>query len=405
MKRVLMVALDFPPCKSAGVQRTLKFAEYLKDFGWEPIILTVNKEAFENLDSSQEIPTSIEHIYRSFAFNASRDFAIKGKYLSIMKEPDRWWTWKYTAIPQGKKIIESLKPDVIWSTYPVPTAHIIAKKLAKWSGLPWIADYRDPVQSRYDSSVKSFFNLDLKIEKSVLNTADKVVFTTKQAQALYQSLYQDLPANKFHTIENGYDENNFHQVGSMVKQTATLSESQPFTLLHSGAVYKNGRDPQLIFLALAALKQRGVICADTFQLVFRALNGLGYQSVIQELDIVDLIQFKPSVSYLESLKEMVSADALLLIQGPLFNNQIPSKVFEYIRSNRAILAFTSKAGATAQILEGVERSYSAGNQYEIEECIVQILSVKNKSRENVSRFSRYERTEELAKLLDCVDAL
>ena len=159
MKRVLMVALDFPPCKSAGVQRTLKFAEYLKDFGWEPIILTVNKEAFENLDNSQEIPTSIEHIYRSFAFNASRDFAIKGKYLSIMKEPDRWWTWKYTAIPQGKKIIESLKPDVIWSTYPVPTAHIIAKKLAKWSGLPWIADYRDPVQSRYDSSVKSFFNL------------------------------------------------------------------------------------------------------------------------------------------------------------------------------------------------------------------------------------------------------
>jgi len=395
-----MVVLDFPPCKSAGVQRTLKFAEYLKDFGWEAIILTVNKEAFESFDNSQEVPSSIEHIYRSFSFNAARDFSIKGKYLNIMKEPDRWWTWRYTAIPQGKKIIKSLKPDAIWSTYPVPTAHIIAQKLAKWSGLPWIADYRDPVQSRYDDSAKSFLNLDHKLEERVLNQANKIVFTTKQAKALYQSLYQDLSINKFHTIENGYDEKNFEKLSVTKKNTLSSTGNEPFILLHSGAVYKNGRDPQHIFSALAELKKSGDICANTFQLIFRALNGDAYLSTLSELDIVDLVQFKPSVSYLDSLKEMVNADALLLIQGALFNNQIPSKVFEYIRSNRAILAVTPKCGATSQLLDDVEMSFSAENQHEIGQCIVQLLSVKNNPRNDISRFSRYNKTAELAKLLD-----
>ncbi len=397
MKRILMVALDFPPCKSAGVQRTLKFAEYLSDFGWEPIILTVSESAHEAVDHSQEIPEQLTHVYRSFSYNASRDFSIKGKYLSIMKEPDRWWTWRFSAVKLGKKLIDELKPDVIWSTYPVSTAHTIANQLAKYGQLPWVADYRDPVQSRYDASAKQTLNLAMKIEEATLNNASKVVFTTHRASILYQSLYPDLPLTKFNVIENGYDEGNFN-VGS-VQQGLTMN-NQKFVLLHSGAVYQNGRDPEELFLALSALKQQEKISAATFELVFRGIDGAAYQARINALDIADLVVFKPSISYMESLAEMMSVNGLLLIQGPLFRNQIPGKLFEYIRSGKPILALTSTVGATADLLDEVEMSYSAQFAQQIEQQLMTMLVAPIVERQNIARFSRYEKTKELATLLE-----
>lgn len=401
MKRILMVALDFPPCKSAGVQRTLKFAEYLMEFGWEPIILTVDESAHEQLDHSQEVPAGIKHVYRSFSYNASRDFSIKGKYLSIMKEPDRWWTWRYSAVPLGKELIKKYQPDVIWSTYPVSTAHSIANKLANYSGLPWIADYRDPVQSRYDNSIKPVLNIAQNIEAKVLNNAAKVVFTTQQASTLYQSIYPDLPLNKFHVIENGFDEGNF-QLEDV--QSGVSENTKKFTLLHSGAVYQNGRDPVEIFKAIAALKTKGLIAEDSFELVFRGISGELYTDIINSLGIEKLIQFKPSISYVESLNEMMAADALLLIQGALFRNQIPGKLFEYIRSNKPILALTSKIGATSELLEDVEVAYSAEYADEVSLAIEQLMRTETCERKNIARFSRYEKTRELVTLLDSLES-
>ena len=396
-KRILMIALDFPPCKSAGVQRTLKFAEYLKDFGWEPIVLTVTDSSHTAVDHSQVIPDSITHVYRSFSFNASRDFSIKGKYLRILKEPDRWWTWQYTAVPLGKKLIKEFSPDVIWSTYPVSTAHNIAFKLAKWSNIPWVADYRDPVQSRYDGSAQRWFNLAQKIEKKTLLNASQVVFTTKQASMLYQYLYPDVKLTQFNVIENGYDEGNFAALPPITK-----NNKAKFVLLHSGAVYTNGRDPTLLFRALSSLKKQNKISAQNFSLVFRGINQAPYFQQLTALDITDLVEFLPSVDYMESLKEMMTVDGVLLIQGPLFNNQIPGKVFEYIRSGQPILAYTPLEGATGQLLSRVEASYCADNSEKLAQCILTLMSDDKVQRSNIERFSRYEKTKQLAQLLDSI---
>jgi len=397
MKKVLMVVLDFPPCKSAGVQRTLKFAEYLHLHGWEPIILTVNETAHINSDTSQIIPENVNHIYRSFSFNAARDFSIKGKYLNIMKEPDRWWTWRFTAVPLGKKIIKELQPDVIWSTYPVATAHNIAYCLAKWSGLPWIADFRDPIQQRYDNTVKKWFDLTLPIERKTLINATKVVFNTKQASLLYQSLYADLPLRKFHVIQNGFDEGNFNKIED---KAIVGKQSSIFTLLHSGAIYSNGRDPGALFQALAALKKNKKISKNNFCLKFRGAAIDLYQAQINALDIADLMAFLPSINYMESLQEMMSADGLLLVQGGLFNNQIPGKLFEYIRSGKPILAFTPHLGATSQALEDVEMTIVAESAEQLEAAIMQSISINVIPRINIERFSRHEKTKQLASLLN-----
>jgi len=398
-KRILMVALDFPPCKSAGVQRTLKFAEYLKDFGWEPLILTVNEGAHNTVDHSQTISPEIKHVYRSFAFNASRDFSIKGKYLSIMKVPDRWWTWKFTAVPLGKKIIKEFQPDVIWSTYPVSTTHNIAYKLSKWSGLPWVADYRDPLQSRYDNNAKNYDFVAHRIERKTLLNADKVVFTTKRASTLYQSLYPDIKLSNFHVIENGYDEGNFASLTQQQNERVGF-----FSLLHSGAVYENGRDPQAIFSAISTLKRKGKISNNNFELAFRGLPSAGpYESVLSELDITDLVAFKPSISYKDSLEEMMQASALLIIQGPLFNNQIPGKLFEYIRTNKPILALTPNNGATGLLLKDVEMSSMGIHSIDLEKALLELISLKVKEREGIEKYSRYEKTKQLANILNSME--
>lgn len=399
MKKVLMVVLDFPPCKSAGVQRTLKFAEYLHLHGWEPIILTVNEAAHIKVDMSQIIPENVKHVYRSFSFNAARDFSINGKYLNIMKEPDRWWTWRYTAVPLGKKVIESLSPDVIWSTYPVSTAHNIAGKLAKWSGLPWIADFRDPIQQRYDKRAKKLLDLTLPIERKALINSTKVVFNTQQASLLYQSLYSDLPLNKFHVIQNGFDEGNFKK---LEHKSIEGNESRVFTLLHSGAIYSNGRDPSDLFNALARLKKDKKISKDDFCLKFRGAAIDLYEEQINALDIADLMAFLPSINYMESLQEMMTANGLLVVQGALFNNQIPGKLFEYIRSGQPILAFTPYLGATARALKDVEMVIVAETTEQLEDAIIQLININVVSRSNIDRFSRHEKTNQLASLLNSV---
>ena len=392
-----MVAVDFPPCKSAGVQRTLKFAEYLTEMGWQPIILTVNEGAYDQVDNKTKIPESIKHVYRSFSFNASRDFAIKGKHLSIMKQPDKWWTWRYTAIPLGKKIIDELQPDVIWSTYPVSTAHHVAYKLSQYANIPWIADYRDPLQCRYDQSAKQLLNLDKSIENRTFKYANRFVFTCKRASLLYQCLFPDVKLSNFHVIENGFDEANF-QFNEI--ETTPNIVNRKFTLLHSGAIYKNGRDPEQIFKAIAILKKQGVISVNNFQLVFRGFNGSDYHERLNELEINELVQFKASISYVESLKEMMTADALLLIQGAIFVNQIPGKLFEYIRSHLPVIALTPNDGATAELLNEISDAYVGENAEKLAVYIEKLLDKKPTTRKSIEQYSRVSKTQELANVLN-----
>lgn len=124
-----MIAYHFPPLQgSSGIQRTLRFAQYLPQFGWHPIILTANTKAYENV-SSMDLSEMIDQIpvYRSFALDTARHLSILKRYPRILAVPDRWITWWLGSIPKGLYLIKTLKPDVIWSTFPIATAHLIGK--------------------------------------------------------------------------------------------------------------------------------------------------------------------------------------------------------------------------------------------------------------------------------------
>lgn len=392
-KTILIIALDFPPCKSAGVQRTLLFCKYLKKYGWNPVVLTVNSDAHLQHDNSttQELDFPI---YRAFTLNSKRDLSIRGKTLMWLQSPDKFWLWYYSAVPLGLKLIDKYKPDVIWSTYPVLTAHRIASKLSQKSGIKWVADYRDPVQARYDGN-QQLTPLTRKVEAKSIKQAAKVVFTTKQASLLYQSAYSDIDCEKFSVIPNGYYK--------LSNKPIIQPKNKQYTLLHSGAVYENGRDPTQLFFALSMLKKSATLNKDNFSLVFRGCEGERFDELITELDITDIVVFLPSIPYQESIIEMENASALLVLQGELFTNQVPGKLYEYLATHKPILCICPTGSATHTEIYDLANCFQANQKKQIQEVLIEMLGNIEFIERDIERFSRKNGAMKLISLLESLN--
>src|SRR5215470_2462779 len=125
--RVLMIAYHFPPLRgSSGIQRTLRFVQYLPERGWQPYVLAPHARAYGAVgdDLMQELPSGLV-VERAFALDAARHLAIRGRYLGGLAIPDRYVYWVLGAVPAGLGLIRRYRPKVLWSTYPIATAHLI----------------------------------------------------------------------------------------------------------------------------------------------------------------------------------------------------------------------------------------------------------------------------------------
>ncbi len=350
-RRLLMVAYHFPPLRgSSGIQRTLRFVQHLPKFGWEPLVLTANPRVYEETSDDQlpEIPDGTV-VERAFALNTARDLSLFGRYPNALALPDRWATWRLGAVPCGIKMIRRYRPDAIWSTYPIATAHVIGSTLARRSGLPWIADFRDPMaQDGYPADPRAW-QAYRSIEEDALRHAAASVFTTPGCAALYRERYPDIPASKSVVIENGYDEDTFARADADRPDGA--ADDARFVLLHSGVVYPDERDPRPLVTALGVLKRSGVLSASTFCLRLRAS---GYDPMLAALatehDVADLVSLEPAIPYHAALQEMLGVDGLLILQASNCNQQIPAKLYEYVRAQRPVLALTDPVGDTATTL-------------------------------------------------------
>lgn len=351
MNRILMIAYHFPPLAgSSGIQRTLRFVQHLPALGWQPIVLTAHPMAYERTspDLEHDIPAEAI-IKRSLAFDTARHLAIRGRYLKAMALPDRWKTWKYAGIRDGMKLIEKYRPQIIWSTYPIATAHVIAAELHARSGLPWVADFRDPMaQEGYPTDPLIWRQFKL-IEEQAMDQAQLATFTTPGAARLYQNRYPAALA-QIEVLENGYDEETFAQA------EAELADCKPInpgclTLLHSGIVYPSERDPTALFAALSQLKEANATAAARLKLRFRAaVHDELLHKLAKAYNVADSVEILPAIPYREALAEMLRADGLLLLQAANCNDQVPAKVYEYLRAHRPILAFTDPSGDTASTL-------------------------------------------------------
>jgi hypothetical protein len=327
----------------------LGFARHLPAAGWQPVILSARAGAYPITAPVEDgiIPDGCP-VYRVLALDARRHLGIGGKYPAFLAQPDRWISWYPAAVIQGLRLIRRHRIAAIWSTYPIMTAHCIARSLSRMSGLPWIADFRDPVASSIEAGNPYLAASQWRWEGRVLRDAAQTVFTTESALEAYAQRYPEASEdNRLSVIANGYEE-------ALFEDLPPREDSKPvgqLTLLHSGVLYRDGRDPVPFLTALARLKAKGAIDARNLKVVLRACGSYAmYADEVQRLDIADLVELPRRVSNREALVEQANADGLLLFQGEKYDRQIPAKVYEYLRIGRPIFALVGEQGDTAALL-------------------------------------------------------
>ena len=411
MKRVLMVAYHFPPMNvSSGIQRTLRFAQYLPEFGWDPIVLSAHPRAYASVSSSTETEISPSLVVRrAFALDAARHFSWRGRYSRMLCVPDQWWTWWLGAVPAGLSLIRQLKPDALWSTYPIATAHAIGYTLHRLTGIPWVADFRDPMAQPGYPAYPPAHRAFEKIELRTLQHCQRAVFAAPGALRMYAERYPFIPRERLAVVENGYDESVF----SSVEQVPDRARpgGRRLVLLHSGTIYESERDPRPFFGAIAELRRSGRITPGEVQVVLRATGCDDYlRGLIGPLQIGDIVSIEPAVGYREALTEMLAADGLLILQASNCNDQVPAKLYEYLRAGRPILALTDPRGDTAGVLRGagIDTIAPLDQQDAIARALAAFLDAVRQdrapiaARPQVEAASRRSRTSELANILDAI---
>jgi glycosyltransferase involved in cell wall biosynthesis len=408
MKRVLMIAFHYPPLRgSSGIQRTLQFSRCLPEYGWQPLILTASSKAYAQVGDELlgEIPAYVP-VQRAFALDTARHLAFRGAYLSWMALPDRWVSWWLGGVLAGLRLVRTYRPAILWSTYPIATAHLIGLTLHKLTGIPWIADFRDSMTEDHYPSEPTTWRVYRWIERLTVRHCTQAVFTTPGTLRMYAERYPNIPKNRWAIIANGYDEENFLDA----EQTAVSRDASQgcLVLVHSGLLYPSERDPRTFFAAVADLRHAGAISPATVQIILRASGHEDYyRQYLRECGIDDIVRLEAFIPYQQALTEMLHADGLLVFQAANCNHQIPAKIYEYLRAQRPIFALTDPQGDTAKVLQeaGIDTIVALDSQQAIAQGLLHFLVQVRAGRAPIAsdhiiaRHSRKSRTRELAELL------
>jgi glycosyltransferase involved in cell wall biosynthesis len=422
---VLVVAYNFPPHAAIGTMRTLRVVRRLHDEGWRVSVLTGSPPNY--LPGTPVDPALLEavprgvHVVRAPALRAwdrlyrtlvrqhrtlaadagsphpttltgadvppwrrpsgamARLAALKDVLDAALSIPDREVGWLLPASISG--IADQLRsglPDVVYSSAPPWTGHLVAAVVSRLLRRPWVADFRDPwARAPWREDRRRFAaRAAARLERSVVRLADRVVFVTQANRDDFAAQYGPSAAVRFHVVPNGCDPAEFEGTDR------ELPADGRFVLLHAGSLYA-GRTPLPIFQAVAAAVSRGLIDPARFTLRFLGTNGLQSMdapAACRELGIDHLVEFLPRVQRREGLRQMRSASALLLLQ-PGHAVSTPGKLYEYLAAGRPILAIAEE-GETADLVRrsGFGVSVAPGDQ----DAIVRALaSTMRMAREEV----------------------
>ena len=431
MKNVLIVSFYFPPIMSAASVRTGKFAKYLPEYGWKPIVLTVRPKEI----MARGIPVEVDEtsIHRTAYHDpighfsslpgeqqrhngkAKRDVTgnWKGRAkrglkkispFTIQRMPDRMLGWYFYAVKEARKMMGREKIDAVFSSHPPPVSHLVASKIHKETGLPWVADYRDLWTG---STLKPYpewlENLEKRFERRSLREASGFITVSEKLQAYLTSLH----GKPVKVIYNGFDPEDFEGV-SESRETG----EKTFTLVYSGTLYTQKQSPTPFFKALEKLKEKGKINGDNFVTRFIGVQDPPFQEMVRAYNLEDIVQSEPFQPYKDNIAALKSATALLFFSwnaGEMAGNPT-SKIFQYAGAGRPILV----VGAQNRFaVDFVERS-KTGEVGREAEGIVAILEgwmrqISRKGRVNyhpekneIICFNRKSQAGELAELLDQV---
>lgn len=425
MKRVLIITYYWPPSGGSGVQRWVKFAKYLPQEGWQPVVYTPENPELTTVDESleAEIPPSVEvlrtpirepyDLYRKLMGKKASGKEVtpissgkKGLKQRIMLwiranlfVPDPRISWVRPSVRYLKAYLKEHPADLMITTGPPQSMHLIGLKLHRETGLPWVADFRDPWSRHYSLPFLPLTQRSLRkirrMEQEVLDEASAVLTVTPFVQKEYAAQTRTPVA----MITNGYDEEDF---------AADVTPDGYFNLTQTGYLAADG-NPAVLWKVLGEMAGKDAAFREQLRI---CLAGLVDKAVY---DAIDLEGLRPNLvdlgycSHRTAIREQQAASVLLLPlrNAPEMRNILPGKVFEYMAAHRPVLGFGQPDGVQAQLLKetgaGITCDWEdeAGVRAFVQKAWAQHLAGGVPApRGDVSSYSRRSLTRELAELLD-----
>lgn len=378
----LIVSPHFPPDRGPATHRVLRFVRHLAEAKWDVTVLTLSPEAYRPgtpLDPAlaDRIPRDV-YVVRTSAWRileavgemrgstgakparharAAREVAragwtrrVRDACGDLVSLPDRDIGWWPIAVRAGRRILRDRPADVIVSTAPPFTAHLIAASLSRSSGAAWLADFRDPwsrapwALERRTTSWQGWVHR--RLERRTITRATRVTLNTERMRNDFALHYPQAPAGHFVALPNGFDAAVLRAVHAIRPPV-----DGPLVLTHAGTLY-GARDPAVLFRALAVLMRRPGVCAGQLrvQLVGALSPGFDARRLVAELGLADVVSFRTPVAHTEALRLLASSHALLLFQQGT-DLQVPAKLYEYVGLRRPVLAVAPAKSAVADVLE------------------------------------------------------
>lgn len=430
-RKVLFVVYNFPPAAGAATQRVLKFLKYLNRYGFQTFVLTVDKVDYPDLDFSliEKIPSETKivktkfwtpfGIYRKITGRKSDEKIpvafIKDNHKSIAERisvflrlnfflPDAKIGWLPFAVKEGKQLIKKEKIDVIISSGPPHTTHLIAKSLKRKTGVKWIADFRDPwTDIDYYSGIKRTKLaewIDSKLERSVLKYADYIVAASEGYLKIIKSKGIK---NNYEVLTNGFDPEDFHNIKlkPQSKFTITYTGNMPFT-----------RNPESLWLALEELANENPDFSNNFEFHFAGVMDDEIRQKIQAMNFYKNFIDHGYLSHSEVLELVFNSHLLIMIVNRVAtsNEILPGKIFEYIASRNFVLVIGPENGVSARLINYVKQGIAIDydEKSKMKDLIHQLFTKWQKGElQKVEYSEKYEFTREriTQKLIQIIDSI
>ncbi len=383
-----MISYLFPPVGGGGVQRALKMTRYLPKFGWHPLVVCVEgippgfprdrcledeipgeavveripepalvRRVFSRARSAtSQVPTTSGDgaPARPGSRVKSAARAVLTRARDYFMSPDEQALWVPGAATSAHQLLDEYSPDAMISTSGPASNHLVALRVAKSTGLPWIADFRDPWvgNMHWGDLPERRRRKEIALEASVAESASAATAVTRAFCDDISRRYPKLPVG---LIYNGFDPADYSDLPSAPNAEREL------TLVYAGALYPR-RSPEVMLRALHQLKMAGEISPGEIRVIFAGIFDYPGRSdnrrLVRELDLEDEVYAVGSLGHRAVLELMARADGLLLVgdDTPGAGDYIPGKIYEYLALGKPVLG-TQARGEARDILEATGRAY------------------------------------------------
>ncbi len=417
MNKVLFITYYWPPSGKASLQWPLKIINHLPEFGWQPIVLTVEDDTFSDKDETflKQMSEDLKviktkafepfNLYKKFTGKekesklvASETISTKNKGLAHRLSiwirmnlfiPDARIGWYFPAVKEGANLISHEKIDAIVSVGPPHTAHLIGKKLSVKYNLPHLPVFIDPwVDIAYYKNFKRnsiTLKIDNRLEKSVLQNAASTVFVTETMKKDYQKKFSFLK-DKAHVLYWGYSEDDFKDIE--LKENAGSEK----VLAHAGNLFSY-QNPVKLWGQI----KKEIDIGNSIKIKF---IGTVDEEIVKSISLAGLDPFTDYLGFLpykKMLTEICNADFLLVCATE--PRHVPGKLFEYMRTGKPIIAYGDNNKEVNRILE----ESNAGMMFSYDEDGKKFFTNYSNLKPDSAHFIKYDRikiSEVMSKILD-----